>query len=154
VIKIRSIVEEKMNFNIIIAILMTLVNLIKKIELNDEINKYIYKKILESIIILLSPFSPHITHFIWKNHFKKDLAIINESFPKIININDYENPIINIAVYINGKFKKDMTFKKNTNKDEIFHIIKNDTDIIFLLKDKKIENFFYKEEKLVNLLTK
>ncbi len=154
IIKIRSIVEEKMNFNIIIAILMTLVNLIKKIDLNDDTNKYIYKKILESIIILLSPFSPHITHFIWENHFKKDIAIINESFPKIININNYESPIINIAVYINGKFKKDMTFKKNISKDEIFYIIKKDTDIMFLLKDKKIENFFYKEEKLVNLLTK
>lgn len=151
--KIKLIIEEKMNFNIIIATLMTLVNFINKIELKDNINKYIYKKILESIIILLSPFSPHITHVIWTNILKKNTAIINESFPKIINIDNYENLMIKIAIYINGKFKKNINVKKNTDKDVLFNFIKDDIEIITLLKNRKIENFFYKEDKLINLTT-
>lgn len=151
--KIKLIIEEKMNFNIIIATLMTLVNFINKIELKDNINKYIYKKILESIIILLSPFSPHITHVIWTNILKKNTAIINESFPKKINIDNYENLMIKIAIYINGKFKKNINVKKNTDKDVLFNFIKDDIEIISLLKNRKIENFFYKEDKLINLTT-
>jgi leucyl-tRNA synthetase len=143
-----------MTFNVVIAILMTLTNLIYKMEITNDVNKYIFKKILESIIILLSPFSPHITHVIWTYILKKNNVILNESFPKNIDLIN-ENPfLIWISIYINGKFKKKIQIEKNITQDNLIKLILMDNNLNKFLENKEIKNVFYKKEKLINLLIK
>nr|WP_242012209.1 class I tRNA ligase family protein [Candidatus Azoamicus ciliaticola] len=153
-INIKSIIDNKMTFNVVIAILMTLTNLIYKMEITYDINKYIFKKILEAIIILLSPFSPHITHVIWTHILKKNTTILNESFPKNIDLIN-ENPLlIWIPIYINGKFKKKIQIEKNTNQENLTKLILMDNNLNKFLENKEIKNVFYKKEKLINLVVK
>jgi leucyl-tRNA synthetase len=153
-INIKLIIDNKMTFNVVIAILMTLTNLIYKMEITNDVNKYIFKKILESIIILLSPFSPHITHVIWTYILKKNNVILNESFPKNIDLIN-ENPfLIWISIYINGKFKKKIQIEKNITQDNLIKLILMDNNLNKFLENKEIKNVFYKKEKLINLLIK
>lgn len=149
---IKSIIDNKMTFNVVIAILMTLTNLISKMDIKDETNKYIFRTILESIIILLSPFSPHITHFIWTHMFKKNTVILNELFPKNIDLINENTHLIWMPVYVNGKFKKKIHIEKNINQENLIKFIFIDDNLNEILKDKKIKNIFYKKEKLINLL--
>lgn len=149
---IKLIIENKMTFNVVIAILMTLTNLIYKLDVTDKINKYLFKEMLESIIILLSPFSPHITHFIWTNILKKDTIILDESFPKNLIPNNKKELSINMPIYINGKFKKNITVEKNISQESLVNFIMNDADLAKLFNKKNIKNIYYKKEKLINLL--
>lgn len=149
---IKKMIEDKMTFNVVIAVLMKLTNLIYKIDLIEKLNIYIFKEILESIIILLSPFSPHITHFIWTNILKKDTLILNESFPKNIILNNNSNLFIDISIYINGKFKKNININKDISQENLVNFIMHDIDLEKLFKQKNIKNVYYKKEKLINLL--
>jgi leucyl-tRNA synthetase len=151
-IRIKLIVEKKFTFNVVIATLMKLTNLIFKMDLTEKIDKIIFNTIAESIIILLSPFSPHITHFIWSHILKKEKIILNECFPNIINIESNEKTFTNISVYINGKFKKNIDIDKNIKSDELIKLITTHSDLSKFFNKKIIKNFFYKESKLINIL--
>ncbi len=150
--KIILIFEKNHSFNVVVALLMTLLNLLNKLDLNEKIFQIIAKKILESLLIILSPISPHITHFLWSNILNKKTLIINENFPSKIENKKNKNDTFKLIIQINSKFKLIANINKTKKKDEIIKIVTQYDCIKKILFEKTIKNIIYKKFKIINII--
>lgn len=149
---LKNNIENRMVFNVVVSDLMKLGNLLNNFMYNDDIDKYLFFKILKNLIILLSPFAPHISYYIWTFMFKVNTDLAHEKFPAKIIIENNSEENMNIALYINGKFKKMLSFKNNLNKESIIKLLTTNEILKQFFINKKITNIIYKEKKLINIL--
>lgn len=138
---------ENFTFNTVISGFMEYTN--KIIELAKKYNG-IDKETLETLILLLAPFSPHISEEIWEVLGNKS-SIFNETWPTYdeekIKLNTIE-----IAIQINGKLRETLVINIDDAKEDILSKAKE------LVSDKLIEKHIIKEiyvpNKIVNLVVK
>ncbi len=147
--KVTDDIEKRYQFNTAIANIMELVNEIYQYSgLGDNISRLVFEKIL----ILLSPFAPHITEEISEKIKTKEYKFIRcakwpEFDPKLI-----DEPLIEIVIQINGKLRGKITTKRNPSEEEIKSQI---------FKNEKIKNYIkgdilkqiYIPNKLLNIVT-
>jgi len=137
---------ENFSFNTSISSFMILVNYLKK--------ENCYKqKILEPLVILLSPFAPFICEEIWQKLKSNSTSIAYSDFPK------YDSSFlldenINYPIAINGKKKASITVASNLNNDEVQEIALNDEKIRKILNDKKIRKIIVIPKKIINIVIK
>ena len=80
------------------------------------------KETLETIIILLAPFTPHLSEELWEitghneSVFKNNWCEYNE--------NEMKDDTIEIAIQINGKVKDSLEISSNANKDDVLNMAK------------------------------
>jgi leucyl-tRNA synthetase len=151
-LKIKENIEFKMGFNVIIANLMTLLNDLIKFKCITKDDNYIVSSIFEKMIILLSPFAPHITHHIWMYILNKNNDILNEKFPSEFLQTLLNKNVFNLSIQINGIFKKRMMFKTNMKKDEIISEVLTNKDVLKFFNNRSLKNIFYKDKKVINIL--
>jgi len=151
--KINFNIKENHAFNVVVALLMSMYKLLGKLNINKDEDLFITNKILHALLIILSPISPHITHYLWSKILKKNILIINEKFPnKIDNINLKKN-IFNLIIQVNGKFKTILKLSKNKNKQNVINYVLENDRIKNIILNKKIKNIIYKEFKIINIVT-
>lgn len=148
--KVSYDIEHRQSFNTAISEIMKFTNLISNICFKKPIIQQEMKKILNTIIKMLYPFTPHISFTLWKILNCKT-NIDNESWPKskkkfIIHDN------IKFIVQINGKKKDILDIPYNTNKHTILHIITEKVKIPDILKNYKIKKIIFIPNKLINLV--
>ncbi len=141
----------KNNFNISISKIMTFFNFIKSNKIDNSKDLKIIKKCINKILILLYPFAPHITFYLWK--ILKNKNIIDKSnWPKVnkkyLNI----KLKIKIALQINGKTKKIINIKNTYNKIKIIKKIIKENILYKNLKKKKINKIIYIKNKIINFI--
>lgn len=129
---------ENLKFNTAIATMMKLVNYFFKNKLTDL--EY------QILLILLSPFAPHLTEELWQ--IKKYKGYIHQaSWPKY-NDKYINNDFVKIIVQINGKTKKIIEQKNNSKKEEIIKYINNNSIIQVI----NIKNIIYVKDKVINFI--
>jgi leucyl-tRNA synthetase len=101
---------ERFSFNTAVSQYMICVN-----ELSDL--KCHKKEILEQLIILLSPYAPHITEELWER-LGHSPSVTSASFPKFIEAYIKEDTF-EYPVSFNGKMRFKLEVAINTSKDEI-----------------------------------
>ena len=137
---------EQFSFNTSISSFMILVNYLKK-------EKCYKQKILEPLLILLSPFAPFICEELWHKLKDTNTSISYSLFPK------YKNSLlvtdnINYPIAINGKKKHNIMIDANLDKSQIEQIILNDKKIKTLIIDKKIQKIIIIPSKIINIVIK
>ncbi len=153
-ITIYKVTKNIKSFKLNIAI-SQIMKFIKKLNnfliLNNKKNLNLYKKCINIIIILIYPFTPHISFYLWKK-IKNKKIIDYTTWPKysIKNINKYNK--IKIIIQINGKKKFIIKTKKNYKKKKIIKKIYKNNLINKFLINKKIKNIIYIKNKLINFV--
>lgn len=150
--KIYFNINETRSFNVVIALLMTMLNLSEKLTSCDNLDAIILKKFTETILILLSPISPHITHYLWSDVLKNKTFIVNEKLPqkfKNVKLND---SMFDLAIQINNKFKTIITLNRNSDKNKIIDIATKNDIIKNHLLNHTIKNIIYKDFKMLNII--
>jgi len=153
--KVKDDYERRHSFNTAIASIMELSNSIPKEFLSKESNIYERSSADEAIkyiLIMLSPITPHITHFLWKEMGNKK-AIIDVNWPNTID-ELLVKETLELAIQINGKLRTTLKVRSEENEDEILKIIAKDKKIANYIEGKKITRHIYIEGKLVNLVVK
>jgi len=153
--KVKDDYERRHSFNTAIASIMELSNSIPKEFLSKESNIYERSSADEAIkyiLIMLSPITPHITHFLWKEMGNKK-AIIDVNWPNTID-ELLVKETLELAIQINGKLRTTLKVRSEDNEDEILKIIAKDKKIANYIEGKKITRHIYIEGKLVNLVVK
>ena len=136
---------ENMKFNTAIAALMTLLNEIYS-------NKQITRKELETFLILLNPFAPHLTEELFnKAQFKGEI-----SKQKWVSFDESKcvDSMLNIPVQINGKVREVLTVPAGSEKDFIIEAAKELDTIKIALDGKNLVKEIYVPNKIVNLVVK
>ena len=147
-------IKERFNFNTAISAVMELVNetyKYKEID-KDKINTPLLTKSLETILILLSPFAPHMTEELW-SLLGNSTSIHVQNWPK------YDDKAlvkeeVQIVIQVNGKVRDKIEVSKNISKDELESIALNNDRIKSFIDGKSIVKFIYVPGKLVNVVVK
>ena len=151
--KVSDDFERRNSFNTAIAAIMELLNLIPKEFSHDEISedeRKIFKKIIDSSLLMLSPIAPHITHELWKK-LKNGKEILNESWPTY-DSDLLEEESYKLVVQVNGKLRGSLLLNEEKSQDEIIDLSKEIENVKKFILDKEIKKIIFIEKKLINFV--
>lgn len=134
---------ENFKFNTAISAMMVFVNDINKLE-------KISRTSLEKLVLVLSPYAPHIAEEIW-NKLGNLETLSYEKWPQYDEKYLVEDQIT-IAVQINGKLRGNIEVSTDSSKEEVFEIAKQNQNVARYLAEGEIRKEIYVPQKLVNFV--
>ncbi|MCK4805937.1 MAG: class I tRNA ligase family protein, partial [Candidatus Pacebacteria bacterium] len=137
---------EKLHFNTAISSLMEYVNQLYEVPLEK-----VDKKHLESLVLLLSPFAPHLSEELWNSYLKHRKSVTQEKWPTFKPHLTEEIDFVLIA-QINGKTRAKIKIKKGINKVEAEKLAKSFSLVKKYLSKKKIKKVIFVKDKLINFV--
>ncbi len=149
--KVSDDIGERFNFNTAISSIMELVNEMYKYK-EDEINKGLYRAAVENLVLVLSPFTPHICEEMWE-HLGHDSFICKENWP-VCDESALVRDTVEIVVQINGKVKEKMDVPAGLNKQDLEKLAVENEKIQNLTSGKNVVKVIAVPNKLVNIVVK
>ena len=152
--KVTEDIEERFNFNTAVSGIMELVNeLYKYKELDEElINRSLFKKGIETVILLLSPFAPHIADELW-HQLGYNKSIYFEEWPtydeKAIVKDEME-----IVIQVNGRLRDKISVSTDISREELENKALKEEKIRKFVSGKKVVKVIIVPKKLVNIVVK
>lgn len=134
---------EALRFNTAIAQLMIFVNEATKLQEKP-------RKLLESFVLLLSPFAPHIAEELWQR-LGHTTSLAYEPWPSYEEEKTIEETV-EIVLQVNGKIRSKALVPLNTDEKELERIALADNTIRRYLDGKKILRTIVVRNKLVNVV--
>ncbi len=154
-ITIKRVTEDaggRFNFNTAISSIMELVNELYKYKQNAKINISLYNKAIETLLVILNPFTPHITEELW-NMLGHDDRLYNKSWPAYDEAALIKDEV-EVIVQINGKLKDKLVLPNNTAKEETEKAARELDKIKAEIDGKNIVKVIVIPNKLVNFVVK
>jgi leucyl-tRNA synthetase len=143
---IRKVEEdiERFSFNTSVSSFMICVN-----ELSDlKCNK---RKILQDLVIVLTPYAPHITEELWNllgnNAGQLSIASYPEFNPEYLIENEFSYP-----VSVNGKTRMNLNISLSLTQAEVEEIILANEDLKKYLEGKTAKKVIFVKGKIINLV--
>lgn len=134
---------EAFSFNTSVSAFMIALN-----ELNDL--KSHNREILENILILLSPFAPHITEELWSVLGHQE-SISFARFPEYVEAYTVENTC-EYPVSFNGKMRFKLSLSKSLTPKEVEEIVRADENTAKYLGDNTIKKVIVVPSKIINIV--
>lgn len=134
---------ERFSFNTGVSTFMIAVN-----ELSDL--KCHKKEILEQLLIMLTPYAPHVSEELWDLLGHKD-SILDASFPKFEAKYVAESSKA-YPVAINGKTRAELTLDLNITQAEVEQIVLSNEVVLKWLDGKQPKKIIYVKNKMINLV--
>ena len=151
--KVKDDFLRRHSFNTAIASIMELTNAIPKEFLSvnaKDFEKSSVREAINTILISLSPITPHITHALW-NQLGNQNIIIDVEWPEA-DESLLEKKSIEIAIQINGKLRGQITVDSNLPQIEIEKIAKEQENIRKYIEGKDTKKIIYIDKKLLNFV--
>ena len=147
---IKAVTEDiqRFSFNTAIARLMELVNALYAAPVGGQHNL----EIISSLILLLTPFAPHLTEELWHQLGHKT-SVHKEKWP-MFDPKLLEEENIMVVIQIDGKMRDKITVPATASDSEVKDAAKNSTKVKPLLAGKEIAKIVYVPKKLVNIVIK
>ncbi len=149
--KVSDDVGGRFNFNTAISSVMELVNEMYKYK-EGTINQGLFKAAIENLVLVLSPFTPHICEEMWE-HLGHDTFIYSEAWP-VCDESALVRDTIEIVVQINGKVKEKMDIPAGLGKDELEKLAMENEKVQKLTSGKNVVKVIAVPGKLVNIVVK
>ncbi|MEO8209263.1 MAG: class I tRNA ligase family protein, partial [bacterium] len=112
----------------------------------------ISKSIIENLILLLSPFAPHISEELWQRLGHAD-SIQFESWPSYKELLIKEN-FVTIVFQVNGKIRAKQEFEFDTNQKLLEDEALSNENIKKYILGKEIVKIISVKNKMVNIVAK
>ena len=136
---------EKFHYNVIIANLYEMYNFLIK-EIEKPIKKAILVENYKKILILMSPFIPHLTSECLNDIDQGQLKWPIASKDQLVDEN------INFVVQINGKKRAILKVKRDVDEKSVLKEIQFNKETEKLLKDQKIQKTIFVSNRLINII--
>jgi leucyl-tRNA synthetase len=148
--RVTTDVERDYHFNTAVAALMELVNELGAFQPENDAEWAIYKYSIESVLLLLSPFSPHIAEEIWEA-IGNAPSISEREWP------DWSEEIakeeeIELVIQVNGKVRAKVMVPEGLPDEDIRERTLNEPKIRELLDGKTVKKMFVVKGRLVNIV--
>ena len=108
------------------------------------------KATIETLIVLLAPFTPHLAEELWSEMGHKD-TVFNQTWP-VFDAEKLKQDTIEIALQINGKFRDNLAVSQNAVKDDV--LAKAKEVLSGRLDGKTVVKEIYVPGKIVNIVVK
>ncbi|MEK9771426.1 MAG: leucine--tRNA ligase [Nitrosomonadales bacterium] len=147
--KVTDDIERRSSFNTAISTIMECLNYFYKMDIVKDYQELNHG--LNTLLILLSPFVPHITEYLFK-HLNNDKDINSQSWP-IINQKALSLDTLEIVVQVNGKVRANISIEATLSEDDIkSKALSNENVLKFIEDEKNIKKIIYVKNKLINIV--
>lgn len=137
-------------FNTVIAANMELVNSLSKFTDDSDNGQAIKQEVLESILLMLSPITPHICQQLWLE-LGHESDIVSASWPEV-DASALEQDSIKMMIQVNGKLRGDIAVAASASKDEIETMALADENIIRFIAGQAVKKVIVVPKRLVNIV--
>ena len=151
---IKKVTEDaggRFNFNTAIASIMELVNELYKYK-NGEINLPLFNKAIETLLILLNPFSPHITEELWSELGHED-RLYNKSWP-VCDESALVKDEIMVVLQVNGKLKDKLMLPNNSEKEVVEEAARASDRFKEATEGREVVKVIYVPNKIINFVVR
>ena len=149
--KVTEDIEERFHFNTAIAAVMELVNTVQAFEpKNAPRNAPVLKEALESVVLLLAPFVPHVTAELWESLGYGD-GIEKAGWPSFDPEVAADEELL-VVVQVNGKLRSKITVPVGADESAVKAAAIADTRLAPFLDGKPVRKVIYVPGKLVNIV--
>jgi leucyl-tRNA synthetase len=146
--KVSDDIGERRQFNTAISSIMELVN--KIYAYPQDADKGMLAHAIESVIILLAPFAPHITEEMWRMIGRED-SVHHQSWPAFdetaLVLDEIE-----IVVQVNGKVREKLIIPADATKQDMEAMVTENSRIKELTADKTVRKVIAVPGKLINIV--
>ena len=149
--KVTEDISTRFNFNTAISSIMELVNFLYQYK-DGEINRSVISEVLDKMLVILSPFVPHIAEEMWEMLGKRD-SIYNQKWPSF----DEEvlaRDEVTIVVQINGKLRDKISLPTGLSEKEILERVLKNERVKSFVENKLIVKTIVVPDKLINIVVK
>ncbi|ANB27009.1 leucine--tRNA ligase [Alteromonas stellipolaris] len=148
--KVSDDLGRRQTFNTAIAAIMELLNHLQKAQQEDAQDIAIMREAAESLVLLLNPITPHISHELWKVLGKTN-DIDHAPWPEADKAALVEDEKL-IIVQVNGKVRAKMTVAADASKEAIEEAAKAQDNVQPFIEGKTIRKVIVVPGKLVNIV--
>ncbi|HNV23361.1 MAG TPA: leucine--tRNA ligase [Candidatus Omnitrophota bacterium] len=152
---IKKITEDisSYKFNTAISSLMILINSVDKYKFdkNNVVKQSLFNFTMRAVILLLSPFTPHICEELWHKIGSKEETIVKAAWPTYNEVY-LKKDMAEVVVQVNGKLRGKFSVAVDISEEEIKKIALSDEGIQKWILDKPVKKFIYLPGKLVNIV--
>ncbi|MBU1366526.1 MAG: leucine--tRNA ligase [Candidatus Omnitrophica bacterium] len=142
--------EGNFQFNTAISRIMELVNQIYKNLNEGYLRKEIFQNSIETVFLLLAPFTPHISEEVYEG-LGRTSSVFNRAWPKF-NEEFLKESETEIAVLVNGRIKDRMMVNVNWSKEEIEQRALSLYKVKRLLQANPPKKIIYVDKRIVNIV--
>ncbi len=150
--KVTEDVGGKFSFNTAISSIMELVNEQYKYKELPDINLELFKDSIDKLIMVLSPFAPHISEELWESLGNRT-SIQNVEWPKY-DESALELDTVEIVVQLNGKIKAKLNVTNGISREKLSEEVLADGTVSELIEGKKVIKVIAVPNRLVNIVVK
>ena len=115
--KVTDDLERRTSFNTAISSVMELINMLNKYDTSDSISVNFKKEVLDKTLILLNPFVPHITKYLWEQ-INPTMILDDQNWPKV-DTKALIKQEINLVIQVNGKLRANMIISTDDSEEKI-----------------------------------
>ncbi len=151
--KVTKEIETRFHFNTAISTVMEFVNYLYKVEpgvVHSPSEKGAVKEALRSLLLMLSPFVPHISEELWM-YLGEDGFPSEERWP-VYHENLTLSETIQIVVQINGRVRARIMMDADVSEDEVKRAVLEDNKVKGYIASQPIKKWVYVPRKLVSIV--
>lgn len=148
--RVTTDIEREYHFNTAIAALMELINEITPFEPRSDEDWQVFRFAVENVLLLLSPFSPHIAEELWQEIGNKP-GIFERSWPEWDEEAAKEEKI-ELVIQVNGKVRSKLMIPAGMPDDEIKKTALEDRRTREIIGARTIKKVIVVKGKLVNIV--
>lgn len=150
--KVSEDVGGRFSFNTAISSIMELVNEMYRYKEQGCVNEGLLGKAVKDLILILSPFVPHICEEMWE-HIGQTESVTTMSWPEY-DEDALVKESVEVVVQINGKLKEKMMVAADAGKSELEKIALENERIKALLDGKTVVKVVAVPGRLINIVVK
>ena len=151
--KVTGDVEERYHFNTAISAIMEMVNFLYLVEdaaWESPGTAPALAEAVEMILLMLSPFAPHLSEELWEGIGKKGL-VSAQPWPRFDEEVARSEEIL-VVVQINGKLRSRITVDAEATEEEIRSMVMTDPRVREYTEGKAVRKMVYVPKKLVSIV--
>jgi leucyl-tRNA synthetase len=148
--KVSEDIEERFHFNTAIASIMELLNILQPAELSTPQFPAVMKEALQSVILLMAPFVPHITEELWQR-LGNSTQLTQTSWPDYDRSAVVDEEILAI-VQVNGKLRSKITVAAGISENELKALALADEKVAQFILGQTVRKVICVQGKLVNIV--
>ncbi len=143
---------DRMHFNTAVSAIMELTNELTPFAegMTTEADRAVYSEAIEHLVMLLSPFAPHMCDELWER-MGHEPSLFSHPWPEA-NMAIAAEDQVEIAVQVNGKVRTRMMIAAGADMDEVAARAQTDEQVARYLTGKTIRKVITVPDKLVNIV--
>ena len=150
--KVTDDISKRYNYNTAISSIMELVNELYKDKDQKDLNPGLYAEAVKTVVVLLSPFTPHICEEMWQDLGGADTLTHHPwpSYDEKALVKDE----VEVVVQLNGKVKARISVASGLSRDKLAEQVQQDERVQKLLEGREIVKTIAVPNRLVNFVVK